>query len=209
MDFFKNMRDTIRGFSHETRMVIAMGTMGVALLSFFYVWNAVIPLRLISLSPIAPSATKPEITGPVQLTMAGPFEPVPALPADGQVGGSARTDTSESQDVLTPTEGIIGTLAGLGGFFAPARDDQSFTSMASSLRDLGLSAVRGAMRLWEMAVDFVFRIVDALRQITLPFDNLGETITREAMRLWETAVDFVSKITDAIVRIPLPVTLPK
>lgn len=160
MDFFKNMRDVIHGFSHETRMVIAMAIMGIAVLSFFAIWNTVVPLRLIALSPIPPAAEETENTGPAQLTMAGPFEPVPV--------GGVEPRTEDSQDVLTPAEGIVGTLAGLGGLFAPASGDQSFTSMARSLGDFGWSVIRGAVRFWDMTVDFVAKTADALRRMSFP-----------------------------------------
>lgn len=158
MDFLKNMRDVIHSFNHETRMALAMAIMGVAVLSFFYVWDAVIPSRLISLSPIPPAVTGVDTTDPMQITMAGPFEPAPA-------GGVApRTDTSE--DALTPAKGIVGTLAGLGGLFAPASQDQSSLSLGRSLSDFGGSIIRGAMRLYEMAVDVVVRAMDVLLRMS-------------------------------------------
>lgn len=161
MDFFKNMRDVIHGFSHETRTVFAMLIMGTAVLSFFYIWNMTVPLRLVALSPIPPGSEEAEVTGPAQLTMAGPFEPVP-------VGGMGPR-TADSQDVLTPTEGIIGTLAGLGGLFAPASRDYSFASMARSLGDFGWSVIRGAVRFWGASADFTMKTTDALRRTLLLF----------------------------------------
>lgn len=162
MDFLKNMRDMIHSFSHETRMALAMAIMGVSVLSFFYVWDAVIPSRLISLAPTPPAVTEAETANPTQITMAGPFEPVPA-------GGTApRTDTSE--DALTPAKGIVGTLvAGLGGLFAPASQDQSSLSPGRSLSDFGGSVAKGALRLWETAVDFVLKTMDAIARIVMPF----------------------------------------
>lgn len=158
MDFLKNMHDTILGFSHETRMALAMAIMGISVLSFFYVWYAVIPSRLISLSPIPPTVTGVETTNPTQITMAGPFEPAPA-------GGVApRTDTSE--DALTPAKGIVGTLAGLGGLFAPSSQDQSSLSIGRSLSDFGGSIIRGAMRLYGLAVHSVVRAMDVFLRMS-------------------------------------------
>ena len=160
MDFFKNMRDMIHGFSHETRTALAMAIMGVFALSFFAIWNTVAPLRLVSLSPIPPAVKEAKDTGPAQLTMAGPFEPVPA-----QGAGEANA----SEDILSPAQGIAGTFGGLGDFFAPTDEDQTFISMARSLADFGRSVVRGAMRLYEMAADLVMGAMGALQRTSINF----------------------------------------
>ncbi len=166
MDFFKNMRDIIHSFSHETRTALAMGIMGVAMLSFFYVWNIVTPLRMVSLAPTPAATDEPESLGPTQITMAGPYEPMPA----SGVSKAVPADTSDG--ILSPVQGIAGTFAGLGELFSPSDADgggQTFTSMARSLADLGGSVARGAMRLFWLVADMIGSVVDALQKISTNF----------------------------------------
>lgn len=165
MEFFKNMRDVIHGLTHETRTVLAAVSMGALILLFFVVWNAAVPLRLVSLSPIPPGASAPESFMPTQVTMAGPYEPVPA-------GGSEIASVSSpSQDALTPVAGVAETFANLGSFFASSasqNSDQSFASMFRAVGSLGIRVGRGALRVADVSGSAAVAGAAALQRIVAP-----------------------------------------
>ena len=83
MDFLIKIRDTVHGWSEETRKFLAMATMGIGILVFFSVWISSLSSGLVAIAPSAPT-----VSAPVAEVFPPP-NPVAFLPPSDTSGGES------------------------------------------------------------------------------------------------------------------------
>lgn len=180
MDFLIKVRDTIHGWSEETRKFLAMTVMAVALVTFFIIWGSNVSSHLvaISLPPVAqntqipsPTASLPQDVGledtdtfgqgaelqPSSLNQIGSQGQmgVSAPAASGQAAmplPEARQEEIVQEQAPTPVQGMAETFSGLKRLFTTADTHSSVaTWMQQKFGDLGGLMWRAAAYLLTVA----------------------------------------------------------
>jgi len=148
MEFLRTIKNTIHGWSEETRKFLAMVTMGIGLLVFFSLWISSVSSRLVAIGPAAPAATAPTAEPLARPTAFLPLRDHSASQDIGASQPSAQISPGSVPDSApTPVAGIAETFSGLNQLFR--------TTDASN----GLS-VRG---LWRLIGRMVSATDDVLR----------------------------------------------
>ncbi len=123
MEFLQTIKNTIHGWSEETRKFLAMVTMGIGLLVFFSLWLSSVSSRLVA---IGPSVAAPRVLPGEALPAPTAFlPPRDNFGAEEAVGSGAPEPTAQipilqqplSEPAPTPIAGIAETFGGLQQLF--------------------------------------------------------------------------------------------
>lgn len=153
---FRSLRDTIHAYEHDTRMILAITTMGVVVVAFFFIWASALPNRLIVL---APSPNDEGTVGSQTPIASAPYAPSPR----GGAGSGAGDSGTAAAAAPTPIRGVGEIFGGMASLFAPSSGETSptFGGMASVIAR-GIADILGA------AADMASNAADFLGSVFSP-----------------------------------------
>lgn len=154
MNFLQTIKNTIHGWSEETRKFLALATMGIGILVFFSVWISSVSSGLVAIGPLAPTASAPvavaflppsdtsgatnfvegefgAVSAPVLADQNMPQIPVAPIAQNPLL---AAPSVVEQNQAPTPMQGVAETFGGIRQLF---RTTESSDTIEGRLRVAG------------------------------------------------------------------------